>query len=601
MGARAWRSLAPSGGEGMSVLAELKRRRVFRAMVGYGIVAFALLQVAEPVMHGAHLPDVTLGFMVVALGLGFPIVVVLAWAFDVSSSGIERHAPAGSDAHSLRGMRVALLLTGIGLFAAAPGLTWYFLRGTTKVGGVAATSVVPVGATASSIPSVAVLPFTNMSADKEQEYFSDGLAEEILNALAQVEGLHVCGRTSSFSFKGKSEDLRTIGEKLGVAHVLEGSVRKEGHRIRITAQLVAASNGYHVWSKTFEREMGSIFAVQDEIARSVVDALKVKLLARQGKEHRTDNSEAYTQYLLGRQFSRSFSEVSNSRAIDAYEKAIGLEPAYAPAWASLAMALSWKDTESLRQYLEDKDRALAAADKAITLDPDLADGYVSRGWIRTYFKWDWGGAESDFKRALALNPGDADIVLYYAHLHAALGRLHEAVAAKRRATELDPVNPTNWFGLSYMYRSTSQFELARGATRRIMELAPEWNGAACLLGRTSLLEGEPAAALSAYERCPDPGDRLWAAAVAQHQLGHQKESEAALEAYVAKFTEVAAYSIAQIHATRGDRDQAFDWLDRAVAQHDSELQHLKYDLMLRKLRDDARYAPLLEKMNLPLD
>lgn len=222
----------------MSLIAELQRRRVFRALVGYGIAAFAVLQIIEPVMHGLHWPDEVLSYVVVALAVGFPVVVSLAWIFDVNAGRIERTEPA--PASGPRGVRLGLLLVGIGVLAAAPGVVWYFVvRGHTR----------PVSSsTAAATPSIAVLPFVNLSSDKEQEYFSDGIAEDILNALAQVDGLKVIGRTSSFSFKGKNEDLRTIGEKLGVSTVLEGSVRKARSRVRVTAQLIEAAGGSHLWS-----------------------------------------------------------------------------------------------------------------------------------------------------------------------------------------------------------------------------------------------------------------------------------------------------------------------------------------------------------------
>ncbi|TMB98593.1 MAG: hypothetical protein E6J42_05615, partial [Chloroflexi bacterium] len=262
-------------------------------------------------MHGLHWPESVLSYVVAGLALGFPVVVSVAWIFDVRQGGMERTPPAPVGALRLQGARLALVLIGIGVVAAAPGSIWYFV-----VRGIARSAGQPA-ATSNREPSIAVLPFADMSPGKDQEYFSDGIAEEILDALTHVEGLRVAGRTSSFSFKGKGEDLRSIGEKLNVAHVLEGSIRKEGNRVRITAQLVGAADGFHRWSKTFDRELTGVFAVEDEIARSVVDALKAKLLPRQasaGKEHRTESSEVYTQYLLGRQFSRRFSPDANRRA-----------------------------------------------------------------------------------------------------------------------------------------------------------------------------------------------------------------------------------------------------------------------------------------------
>jgi TolB-like protein len=281
-------------------------------------------------MHGLHWPDEVLSYVVVALAVGFPIVVSVAWIFDVSAGHIERTASAPE---GLRGLRLALVLVGIGVLAAAPGIVWYFtVRG---IGKPIATSAT----TTQTTPSIAVLPFADMSPGKDQEYFSDGVAEEILNALAQVEGLQVTGRTSSFSFKGKNEDLRSIGQKLGVGAVLEGSVRKEGNRVRVTAQLVKVADGFHLWSQTYDRELTGIFAVQDEIAHDVAGALRVKLLGgvTSSRGRRTENLEAYRLYLLGKEHHQANNEVSGRLARTELEGAIALDPSYGAPWATLAI------------------------------------------------------------------------------------------------------------------------------------------------------------------------------------------------------------------------------------------------------------------------
>src|SRR5262245_52977971 len=287
--------------------AELKRRRVFRALVAYGIASFAVLQIIEPIMHGAHWPEIVLSYVVAGLAAGFPIVITLAWVFDVRGGRIERTAPVSAGT-GLRGVQLALLLIAIGVVAAAPGIIWYFLvRGISKP---AASSAPPPE---QSTPSIAILPFADMSPGKDQEYFADGIAEEILNTLSQLDKLHVAGRTSSFSFKGKNEDLRSIGQKLNVAHVLEGSVRTAGNRVRITAQLVKVADGFHLWSQSYDRDLADIFAVQEEIARAVVGALQVRLLAGQSpstKGHSTGDLEAYRLYLLGRQHQNENNEAS---------------------------------------------------------------------------------------------------------------------------------------------------------------------------------------------------------------------------------------------------------------------------------------------------
>ena len=241
------------------LIAELNRRRVIRALIGYGIAAFAVLQIIEPVMHGLHWRDEVLSYVVVGLAIGFPLVVSLAWIFDVNAGRIERTAPAAQPA--LRGRRLALLLAGVGAISAAPGLIFYFwllggARGISERRGPASSSI-------------AVLPFVNMSGDKQNEYFSDGMTEELINALANVEGLRVASRTSVFALKGKDLDARQIGDKLGVSTLLEGSVRREGNLLRVTAQLINVSDDVHLWSKTYDREMKSMFALEDEIARSI--------------------------------------------------------------------------------------------------------------------------------------------------------------------------------------------------------------------------------------------------------------------------------------------------------------------------------------------
>lgn len=356
-----------------SLIAELKRRRVFRALVGYGIAAFAVLQIVEPVMHGLHWSEEVLSYVVVALAAGFPVVVALAWIFDVNQGRIERTVPATG---GLRGVRLGLLLGFIGLLAAAPGVAWYFIFRTRAVPSDqamrAALDAVPPGSDIRAMPSIAVLPLLNLSRDPDQEYFSDGLAEEILNTLAQIDGLRVAGRTSSFSFKGKNEDLRSIGQKLGVGAVLEGSVRKQGDRVRITAQLINVTDGFHLWSQNFDRDLHDIFAVQEEIAKAVVEGLKVKLMpgrAEVAKERRTANLEAYDQYLIGMQVLNHYIREDVPRAKKALERAVTLDPAYGPAWSGLSLAAALlSDWARVRaEQLKLQQQALAAANKAVEL------------------------------------------------------------------------------------------------------------------------------------------------------------------------------------------------------------------------------------------
>ena len=582
----------------VSLFGEFKRRRVFRALIGYGIAAFAVLQIVEPITHALHWPDAVLSYVVVALAAGFPIVVSLAWIFDVGSGGIERTAPAAR----LRGPRLALLLVGIGVLAAAPGTIWYFV-----VRGIARSAPQPV-ATGSPLPSIAVLPFVNLSAEKEQEYFSDGMAEEILNALAQIDGLRVIGRTSSFSFRGRTDDLRIIGQKLGTSNLLEGSVRKAGSRIRITAQLIEASGGSHLWSQSFDRDLTDVFAVQEEIARAIVAALKVKLLPGETpttKERRTGNPDAYNRYLLGRHAYSQANPDGWRRAVKAFEEAVALDPGYAPAWAYLSNAkvqILSNIGGTRTEIVEGLASALSAAEKAVALAPDLADGYLARARLRTDMKRDWAGGAADVERALALNPSDARVFGRYAYsVLVPLGRMPEAIAAARKATELDPLNAYIWGTLGQALCFNGEMDAARNALIRAGEFAPDFQWPAFWLAAVDLLEGQPAKALARYEQISARWSRLTGVAMAQHDLGRARESQAALEELIRENADDAPYQIAEVYARRRNLDRAFEWLERAYALPDVGLIDVKSDPLLRNLHRDLRWKPFLKKMNLPGD
>jgi TolB-like protein len=577
------------------LIAELKRRRVFRALIGYGIAAFAVLQIIEPIMHGLHWPDEVLSYVVVGLAAGFPVVVALAWIFDVNAGRIERTAPSGP-----RRPWLLPVLLGMGAVAAAPGLLYYFVLR-------ARPAAVQSAAPDAGGPSIAVLPLLNLSRDPDQEYFADGLAEELLDLLAKVPGLHVAARTSAFSFKGKNEDVRTIGAKLQVATVLEGSVRKSGDQVRITTQLVSAANGYHLWSETYDRKLTDVFAVQDEIAKAVVTALKLKLLPAQvptSKGHRTDDAEVYKQYLLGRQLLSRSRRDGYLQAAKAFEKALAIDPAFAPAWAGLSSADFWiaDSSDTAHDLAEGQLRAKEAAEKAVALGPDLPEGYVARGFIRSGVQFDWTGAAADFERALALSPEDAETNREYANsVLRPLGRLPEAIVFARKAAEFDPLNGRAWSTLGALQLCAGQFGPARDALNRSLEVNPKQAFAAGWLGIILMLEGRPADALESFNRSTAEFLRLTGVADAQHSLGHAKESQQALDALIAGYGHSAAYQIATVYAWRGDNDRAFQWLERARAQHDGGLTLLKVDPTLRGLRGDPRYAALLRKLNLPRD
>jgi serine/threonine protein kinase/tetratricopeptide (TPR) repeat protein len=451
----------------------------------------------------------------------------------------------------------------------------------------------------------AVLAFADMSPQRDQEYFSDGLAEEIINSLSHVEGLRVVGRTSAFAFKGRSVDLRSIGQQLGVGAVLEGSIRKDGQMVRVTAQLIEAVDGTHLWSQTFDREVTGIFAVQEEIAAAVVAALRVKLLAGREPSSRawaTGVPEAHNQYLLGRQYMRRDTLKGVREAVGAYQAAVRLDPEYAPAWAGLALATFWADGNmgETRAKLEDgRARARAAAEKAVALDPGLADGLAARGFLRVTIDRDWAGGQADLEKALALNPADPELLWRYARdLLGPIGRLDEAIAAARRAIELDPLSAAPWSALAALYLGAGQAELARTAAERSLQLTLDQDTAPIYLATAELMLGRPAEAGRTVRRSPEPLFHLQFDALTLHDVGRRAEARAALDELVRTHAEDAPFQIACVHAWWGEADRAFEWLDRAIEADDGGLIDRRLEPLLAGVRKDPRFAAVLARAGL---
>ena len=459
----------------------------------------------------------------------------------------------------------------------------------------AGNPAVPVAAALSPAHSIVVLPFVDMSEKKDQEYFSDGLSEELIELLGKTPGLRVIPRTSSFYFKGRAETLEMIAAQLRVANVLEGSVRKSGKRLRVTAHLIRADTSEQLWSETYDRDLRDVFKVQDEIAGAVVSALQVKLAPGQlaAGLHRPSNPEAHNQYLLGRLFLERGTSDGFRRAAEAYRKAVELDPDYAAAYAELAIAESYVADQT--NDAAGQQRALAAADKAVELAPGSADAYAARGYMRLRRTWDWSGAEADFDKALTLDAANSTLQWRYAALLGALGRLPEAVAASRKATELDPLSAAAWTFLSLYLIENRQYAAAHEALRRDLEIQPESPIPLSYRGFLQLVEGNATEALTTFRQLHEEEY----VAMAEHTLGHAKESQQALDQVIAGCGQGCPYALAEIYAWRGEKDKAFEWLDRAYQQRNSDLYDFRNDATLASLRGDARFAAMLRKMNLP--
>jgi serine/threonine protein kinase/Tfp pilus assembly protein PilF len=447
--------------------------------------------------------------------------------------------------------------------------------------------------------AIAVLPFTNLGADKEQEYFSDGLSEELLNVLAKNPKLQVTSRTSAFSFKGKEVDMKTIAEKLNVTHVLEGSVRKAGNQLRITAQLIEVATDSHLWSQTYDRQMDNIFAVQDDIAASVSEALKVTLEGSQISKVQQTNPEAYNAYLQGRFFFDRHSKEDLEKAITYYEQALKIEPNYARAWVGLSAAHSRQADSGHLPVEEGYTKARKEVQKALELDPKLGEAHSVMGRIKVNYEWDWSGADAAYKRALELEPGNANVVRNAALLSVALGRLDEAIELDRQAIDLDPLQASAHHNLGLHAYYAGQLGVAEQAFRKVLELNPQRPLVRSCLGLIYLAQSKPEDALVEIQKEPEPLWRGQGLALAYHAAG-KKEADVLLAEYIEKYQNEAAFQIAEIYAYRGETDKGFEWLERSYKQRDGGLAQMKGSPLLLNLERDPRWTEFLKKMKLPI-
>jgi TolB-like protein/DNA-binding winged helix-turn-helix (wHTH) protein/cytochrome c-type biogenesis protein CcmH/NrfG len=460
----------------------------------------------------------------------------------------------------------------------------------------------PVASRAPVASSIAVLPFADMSPEKNQQYFSDGLAEELLNHLAKTPGLRVAARTSSFQFRDKSADPAAIGRKLDVATILEGSVRKEGKRVRISAELVKADDGFQLWSNTYDRDLNDVFAVQDDIARAITGELKLRLL----NAHSTDvpqrgiSPEAYNAYLQGRYFYERRTHDDLNRAYEDFQQAVKLDPNYARAWSALAWVLIARaenaEGESFEQgYREGR----MAAERALQLDPGLAEAHAAIGRIKRGYDWDWAGADAAFQKALALEPQNSVVLLGASSLQASLGHFDDAVALNRRAVEIDPLSVVAHVSLGMHAYYAGHQDLAIDAFQKSLAISPAGPEAHYLLGLVYLARVQPPQALAEFEKIPAGSERAVGEALAYSALNRKTEADAALQKLITDYHEQAAYQIAEVYAYRGESDRAFQWLEVARSHRDAGLAAIKADPLLKNLYKDPRYAAFLQKMGLP--
>jgi TolB-like protein/Tfp pilus assembly protein PilF len=584
----------------------LKQRKLVQWTLAYIATAFALLQGVDIVAQRFGWPEQTMRFVIIALSVGLFVTLVLAWY----------HGERGAQRVTGTELLILALLLAIG-----GGLLWRFgstARGPTEQSGAARISV--ESKSEINAKSVAVLAFANLSDDKGSEYFSDGISEELLTVLQKIPGLHVAARTSAFSFKGKNATAQEIGQKLGVAHLVEGSVRKAGDVVRIAARLTQAHTGEEQWSENYTRNLKDVFAVQTELAQTIVEQLKGQLTGgaanpetkaaiqaqvQAAEKGGTKNVEAHESYLQGRFFLNRHSEKETGQARVAFERAVELDPNFALAWAGLAQTHVWDcnyGTEGGQKGFNDHLAAARdAVKRALAIEPDLPDALYPKAVIETNFDYNWKGAAETLRKALALAPQDPTLLEWAGSLAFTRSQHQQGFDLSRRAVALDPVNAQARAILANSLSNAGNQEESRAEYGRVIELNPSAPNSYAALGMTYLLQGKFQEAATAAEKDTADWARLLTVSCARWGQKRVPESDAALAELIAKNSEVAAYQIAEVYGYRNDRDKAFEWLERARRQRDAGISGLRPDVLLKNLHDDPRWDALLRTLGLADD
>jgi TolB-like protein/Flp pilus assembly protein TadD len=557
----------------MSLVEELKRRKVLKVGGAYLVLAWLAVQVASIVFPTFAAPVWVLRVFILVLALGFPIAVVMAWLLDVTPEGL-RIEPAARGNKRIFGAAIAV---------AALALAWYF------VGQPAMREAPPAQATASAVVappvpkgpparSIAVLPFVDMSQGKDQEYFSDGITEEILNALTRIEGLKVAGRTSSFHFKGRNDSLKDIGAALGVSHVLEGSVRKQGERVRITAQLIKVEDGFHVWSQDFDRKLDDIFAVQDEISDAIAEALSSKLMAGGGGEAKAGNdvdARTYDSYLRARQLLADRDPENLKRASELFLQVTRKAPGFDPAWSGLAKAkaLAWNyeggDAGDERSHL-----AREAAEKAVALNPRNGEGWSMLALIDASYQWRFAEALVEIRKAIEVAPNDAEVANFAGDVFRLSGSFDEALVWEQRAVELDPLADFNQSDLGWLLISRGRYREAVVAGEHAAHIDPKYWSAHDMMARAYLALGEPDRALAQVEILAKDYPALSNVTELRARVAVAKGDKPAARAYLVQLQErerkgdTLAFVIAMLQAQLGDLDAAAASMALAIELRD---------------------------------
>jgi TolB-like protein/Tfp pilus assembly protein PilF len=604
----------------MSFYEELKRRNVVKVAVLYVVFSWLLLQVTDVLSSLLPVPEWAGALVVMLLILGFFPVMVFSWVYELTPEGLKREKDidrdqsiVGQTGKKINVLIIVMLGLTIGVVvldrlmphqpapAEAEGNSTETPVETTDQEPTAADPTAMAGSRFAPAPdrSIAVLPFADMSPDKDQEYFTDGLSEELLNLLAKIPELRVASRTSAFSYKGKDIRIAEVAEQLNVAHILEGSIRKSGNRVRITAQLIDADEDVHLWSETWDRTLDDVFAIQDEIASNVVDQLKVTLLGAAPVQTETD-PQAYNLFLQARHLARQGSEKSMLRSIEMLDEVLALDPVYARAWGSLASNYINLAGNSLIDRDEGYAKAKDAANRAMEIDPDFGPAYSILAWYYENYAGDYQESARYHEKALTLAPNNESVLNSVAAFFSGLGREKEAIAIYRKLIERDPINATTWHNIGIAYFNDRDLDKATESFDRAIDVSPDMLLARIFQGYMFYLKDDYQPYLDAYARLSDDTGselyRLLSEAAAYPFMGRDAEGARAMEQFEREYGDSWTYVIATVHARQGRTDEAFEWLERAYEiGGPSNISGAWNDVTLESLHDDPRWQPLIEK------
>lgn len=587
----------------MSFFNELKRRNVFKVGIAYIVMAWLVMQVADVILNNIVAPGWVFHVLLLFLAIGLPFALFFAWAFEITPEGVKReHEVDRSQSISSQTGKKLNLIVILFMALALVYLSYdkFVLSENRDAGSTAETNQVALQDAGIELEkefsnSIAVLSFVNMSDDASNEYFSDGLSEELLNLLAKIKELRVTSRSSAFAFKGEKIDIPVVAKKLNVANILEGSVRKSGNQVRITAQLIDASSDTHIWSETYDRSLDNIFAIQDEIAAAVVEKLKLSLLGDVPVVHETD-PKAYALYLQARHLRRQRTPESMQQAETLLQQVFAIDTENAAAWDELGTVYMYGASLGLRPFPEAYSLAREATHKALAVDPDYAPALASLSFITKVIDNDLAAAAKYLERALQLEPANTGIIGTAALLCGSLGRLDEAIALNEFIVSRDPVSPAVHSNLGLNYISAGRWDDAIDSFNTVLTLSPGYSFTMYKIGVALLLKGEAQAALKAMQQ----EDSVWGMIglpMIYHDLGQAQESDAALAELIDQHGQGWAYNIAYVHAHLDDADSAFEWLDNAIEFKDSGLSEILDEPLFSNIHDDPRWLPFLQKIN----